>query len=718
MSNSGDDQPGLDDTVKEVQTPSIEEARVSQALNEIIKNMAQFAPILPTEPLFRTEEKDRPDWQAEMEQKWRKFSPARMKESRRAQLVQLSKAAIAAATPYAAWKENPENFDEEVLNFHLKHMSKAMVRYYASHAYYMMLLWHAKAYPLIDLQKDYPLKEDIFLKFIQAYDILYELRILNDQQKDLTGYFRKETFPKQPTKTASATTSREHSVGRDERNPLTITDEDLALIQQVKEIQRKSGVTSTGKMDPKLLKEALETAFEENLEPIEKVDPRFSRTLSSGNLTTVKTTRSPTPRRTVWFGARPEAPAENDSLEEVLELPEGTLACSGSSARPESGGMSLGSFPDPRAVALPYSMGSFRMDLYIPKPFDGEPSKWMDFYSGLQQATLQMDAMRFPKTMMFTHLKKVVTGSARFYIDKLDPQSEASFTSAVKLLKENFGEGQSELMRIMQSLQKFAPCKDTHEGRQQFHASIVQHGMRVNLIKNCSPEHALFAAHLAVWEQKMPNRMRDYWYRYKNKRKQRSHPLGADIEFPDLSECLRDYIQEEFDKSAAQQEYHQENPKKKLFNFDRRRSNTSNSAQRQAQPAPEAGKTKPSPSGGKPAEPSPPSKESQAAYNADGKVIVVPCTFCMKAKGKQEFPHPFPLQCPKLKGSNALSEQKVQDIALKERLCFLCLGKKCTAAKCPSSNRIKCTICKVNTHCRYLHYFVTKEDRPPPYPSA
>jgi hypothetical protein len=105
-------------------------------------------------------------------------------------------------------------------------------------------------------------------------------------------------------------------------------------------------------------------------------------------------------------------------------------------------------------------------------------------------------------------------------------------------------------------------------------------------------------------------------------------------------------------------------------------------------------------------------KSSKPSFGGKGKPatsgqkstqVVVACPFCVTYGKKQQYVHPFPLNCPLLKGDNRMHPRDVRKIVADKRLCFNCFDAHPTKG-CTAPNFIACPIrdCK-KRHSVYFH---------------
>ena len=338
-----------------------------------------------------------------------------------------------------------------------------------------------------------------------------------------------------------------------------------------------------------------------------------------------------------------------------------------------------------------------------------------------------MDRLGISGTLKYLNLKKVLKGPAEQYVGHLNQDDDNSFDAAVKALKTYFGKTTTELARLFQRLLDTPDCKDTQEGRVQFHGAVIRHMTRLQTLKNVTVDQAFFALHLSVWERRMGNTFLSYWLKFKSKKSDDDHPLGADVTFEDLDNVLQRCIKEKRDFKAATGTTTASNDKDRKPYFGQQRKFP-------FQQQPYGGKGNPpkvlatSGNTGPATTTKNPSKKQpatvMAVVNPQGKkkdsVIQTPCPWCQQGavtEKRQEFQHPFPLNCPKLKGTGAIPEPKIVAKILRDRLCRLCTARGHTAATCPATGKLKCSVCGAGDHCRYLHSHLKGDEPPPPYGS-
>ena len=383
-------------------------------------------------------------------------------------------------------------------------------------------------------------------------------------------------------------------------------------------------------------------------------------------------------------------------------------------------------------AAANLAMTLFNITKFIPKPYDGREENWASFNTGLTSATLQMDACQMSGVTKYAELKKVLTGTAANYVGALNPDDNNSFNVAVNILRTYFGRGVSEAMRLFQSLLEFPECKETIDGRMNFHGAIVKHLTKLYHIRNITPDIALVGIHLAVWEKRMGENLLTYWLKYKGRKADDDHPLGAQVHYEDVINCVAKYMQEKKDlksaggNSLSQGHYSRPTERKGPYFVQAAKKQTTfpSFPRRQGNVSAVVGKATPIPQKSSKAKETVASvmvrntTQASSSRPQQGTGIQVPCPFCEVPGGqvkRQEHQHTFPLGCPKLKGPNPMSDQKIATKILKDRLCFLCCGRGHSAANCSSANKLRCPICKETTHCKYIHHHLKGEEPPPPY---
>ena len=385
----------------------------------------------------------------------------------------------------------------------------------------------------------------------------------------------------------------------------------------------------------------------------------------------------------------------------------GPSSYAGAAAMPPQGN------PQPAAPGLPMmgnpifdgfgmTLGNiaFDIDRLVPQQFDG--NNWEEFLSQWTAADLQMRGLRMTGCQKYLHLRNRLTGHALAYAGDLNKYEDESYEKALRILLKYFGKGTSELAKIMQDLLDTKEPKATPDDRIAFHGAVVKHVSRLK-VTGVDDELALFALHLAIWERKMDRNMLNHWVKYKTKRANDKHPLGADIDFSDLDQCLETYIREQRELKAAKGDQPRQDKPVPEAKPKPGKPNTGKND-------PKKGKGK---QGGKHKAQAHATSEQTVQRNPNVN-IEVPCTWCAKGKG-QEFQHAFPLTCPKLKGKNpAISLEEAMKKILSDKLCFVCTAAGHTGDKCPvDASKIKCRVNNCGGHhCRYIHYHLKGEPLP------
>ena len=338
---------------------------------------------------------------------------------------------------------------------------------------------------------------------------------------------------------------------------------------------------------------------------------------------------------------------------------------------------------------------TFAIRNIVAKPFEGDPDEFEQFRVLWIRADNQMEAMNFTPAAKFWELKKVLKGDALNYVKGLPTGENASYANALNVLHTLYGESQSALRRLVKDLMNIKASGGSLEDRRRVHAQIVQHRNAVNSLGVNSAEVQL-AMELAVIEGKLDPAWRKEWVKYCSKKKEKNHPLGANVTYTDLVVKLHESIKEMEKLQPAGGEKKKEEkktaaaavagkPAKQKFGPQK------SGQQAQKQPANKQTAAKTGAAGAKP---------------KDYGEIQDECRLCLQ-DGKQKYVHSYPLTCPKIKSKRpevVLTKEQLVALVKKDNLCRNCFSTKHQAAKCSAPEFVFCRQdgC-TERHHKFLH---------------
>ena len=379
---------------------------------------------------------------------------------------------------------------------------------------------------------------------------------------------------------------------------------------------------------------------------------------------------------------------------------------------------------------------NFSASNLMPEKWNGDPSGFERFAMNWIKIDRHMDALNMSPAHRLGELMKVVSGTARLYIQSLPPMLDQSYWTALSLLYSVYSQRKTTLRTIIKNLLTMPVCQNTYSDQLKFHASITSYRTSIEAL-NIPPEQVLFGIELSIVETKLSPDLKKSWVRFVEKNRDLSNPLGYKLDWNIMSGTLLKFITENYkmagdwswqqNQQGSQGQRGQGQGGRRQIGTAAAASNAStggqskvetNSNQQQGKKGPgQASKPTSNPTSQKPNSANQGSQSGTAAAAAPGKPyssqgaqkgrgidkssMIKGCVWCQKPNGYNQYRHKWSLGCPVIK-LGTLTDDKIRDTVRQLKLCKACLMPGHDITTCPSPPYVKCAV----DNCQQKHFKV------------
>ena len=250
------------------------------------------------------------------------------------------------------------------------------------------------------------------------------------------------------------------------------------------------------------------------------------------------------PFRGGWQNAQNGEPGRSPAA----NLADGLFNLGQNAARAADGGAESSSLLSLYSQSL---ASQFSASSIITRKFNGEAEYWPQFWSLWQRADATMRRMLFSESNKYLQLISVLGGTARNFVNSLNPANSESYSLACYTLYEVYKDNGLNLQNMVFKFVTMPQCTGSIESKLRTHSNVVSYLMSTESIKAKSHEIAL-AYELSALESKLDPKWKEKFRKWLEKKRDPSLPLGYSVTMSDIVAELHRQICQEAKENSLQ----------------------------------------------------------------------------------------------------------------------------------------------------------------------